>query len=125
MLLSHGLQLLARLPAIDDSPSHRFSSKKDIIERGMRSGEHEVLVNHSDSLRDGLPGRFPSTWLAIDQNVSRIRLIHSIEQIHSGTLARAIFADDSMDAATLDLKVDARIGHHLSEPLCDPAQFDG
>ncbi len=63
--------------------------------------------------------------LAVDPDGAAVGLIEAVENVHQGRLAGAVLADDAVDRARRDRKVDIPVGVHRPEALVDPLQLDG
>src|ERR1041384_2435776 len=101
--------------ASDETEPSWFGAKQNIIECRVRSGQHEMLVDHADTCGDCVCGERPRTFLSIEINLSRVRAKDAIEHLHCGGFASAIFTDDAMDASALDAKIHAVIGNAVTE----------
>ena len=102
-----------------------LNPQDDVFEDGKRIHKHEVLMDHADSGVDGVLGIADTDGPAIDQNLSPIRLVETIEDAHQGRLAGAVFADDAVDGALGDRQVDGLVGVDGAEAFVDTPEFDG
>ena len=83
----------------------------------MRARQHEMLMDHSDTMGDGIGRRIPDAKIAIHPDFSGIRSIHAIEHLHGGGFAGAILADHSMNRARLNSERNPIVGQNLTKPL--------
>jgi hypothetical protein len=61
--------------------------------------------------------------LAADR--SGVWLIVAIQDLHQGTLARAVFTQDSVDLAPVDIKVNVVISQDMGEALSNATKAKG
>ena len=61
---------------------------------------------------------------SVHQDFARVGLVEAVQDRHQRRLAGAVLADDAVDRAATDGKIDAAAGLHRPEPLVDPTQLD-
>ena len=90
----------------------------------MPTRQHEMLVNHSNSRGNGIGGRPPNAFFPINQNLPRVRTEDTVKHLHRCGFARAIFADDPVNAPSFNAQVDSIISDARPEALSQSTQFD-
>src|SRR5207249_952879 len=90
---------------VNKSEASCFSAQENVIESGMRSGEHEMLVNHSDAGGNGVGWRGPMAIPAVYEDLSAIGLIQPVQNLHGRGFACPIFADDTVDSSALNRQI--------------------
>jgi hypothetical protein len=83
-----------------------------------------MLMYHPQALSDGIMGGSKSHRLAAQQNLSRIRLVQAIQDIHQGGLTGPVFAQECMNFALAQVEIDASIGENTGESLGDLAHIN-
>jgi hypothetical protein len=81
-------------------------------------------MHHADAGGDRVTGALDSYRLAVDQDLSLVRLQQSVEDIHQGGLARTVLAEQGVNLPGFDGQVDVVIGDQVAETLGDAAQFE-
>ena len=115
----------ARAPAaINHPPPERLGPQQDVVQRRVRPGQHEMLVDHADARGDGVRGRRPNALLSANEDLPGVRPQHAVEDLHGGGFARAVFPDDAMNGAGLDPQIHPRVGQHAAELLGQSAQLN-
>ena len=72
-------------------------AEDDVLGHGERRYQGEVLMDHPDAASDGVfrvPDLDP---LAVDEDLTLIRGVEAVEDLHQGGLARAVLAEDAED----------------------------
>ena len=89
-----------------------------------REGLHqlEMLVHHADAGGDRLHRRREGRRVAVDDDLTGIRLIDAGEDVHEGRFAGAVLAQQRMDFAGANFEIDVRIGDDAGKMLGDAAQ---
>ncbi len=57
--------------------------------------------------------------VAVDEHLASVGVVETVDDAHQGRLAGAIFADDAVNTAFLNLEVDLLVGVNVAEPLID------
>lgn len=57
--------------------------------------------------------------VAVEEHLAFVGVVETVDDAHQGRLAGAIFADDTVNAAFTNLKVDLLVGVHFAKPLID------
>jgi hypothetical protein len=83
-----------------------------------------MLVDHSDAGGNGVSRRRPRAFFPINQYLSCVRTKHAIQHLHRRGFTGAIFADYSMDTASLDPKIYPVIGDAGAKAFTQAPQFD-
>ena len=102
-----------------------FGAEHDVLEHAERLHQHEMLVDHADAAADRLARRADAHRLAVDADFAGVGLVEAVEDRHQRRLAGAVFADDAVDDAALDLEIDVGVGVDRTEALVDADQLDG
>jgi hypothetical protein len=124
-LISEVVQALSGVCTINNTQADWFGAQENVVQSGVRACEHEMLMDHADTARDGGRRGGPMTRHAIDKNLTAVRLVKSIEQLHGSGFARPILTNDAMDCATLYAEIYAGVSEDVAEALGDAAQFNG
>ena len=74
-----------------------------------------MLVDHADAGADGIGRRVKDVRLAVDQDFALIRAVQAVQLAHQGAFAGAIFAQQGMHLAGVDVKADLVVGQHARE----------
>ena len=83
----------------------------------------EVLMHHADAQGNGVIGVVHGRRLAIDQDFTTGWLVETVDDIHQGRFARAIFAQQRQNLAALEFQVDILIGDDAGKVFGDVADF--
>ena len=107
-LAEHVFRLRIHLgPANHAVRSHRLAPEKDVLRDIEIRNDRQLLMDHGDAIAQGVPRRSEMDFLAVDEETTGVRLIHSAQDVHERRLAGAIVADDCVDRPRLDRQVDA------------------
>ena len=79
--------------------------------------QHEVLVHHTDFQANGIARTGYVCELAINVNLTAIRVNKTIENVHEGRFTRAILAYQSMNLAFTHLEIDMIVGNTPGQVL--------
>jgi hypothetical protein len=121
-------QFLQRPPRLPHSPREMnaaFDAKHDVFEHREILHQHEMLVHHPDAGGDRGVRRVDVDAFSPHQNLAGVGTMKTVDDVHQRRLARAVFADQSVDASGRDGKIDGAIRVHGAESFFDAAQFDG
>src|SRR5690606_20947622 len=92
------LDLPAGRAEVDGDPGPaRLAAEDDVLQHGEVVGQHEVLVNHADAGGDGVRGGVEGDGRPIDPDLTLVRPLHAVQDLHEGGLARAVLADDGVN----------------------------
>ncbi len=83
----------------------------DILGYGQGRNQHKVLVYHTNMKPDGIAWPSNVRNLPVDENLTTIRVNQSIEDIHQGSFAGSVFANEGMDLALTYLEIDLIVGN--------------
>ena len=97
----------------------------DVFEHGQGFNQHEMLVDHADTMGDSLFRRAQPDRIATDTDFAGISFIEAVEDRHQGRFASAVLADNAVDRACRDIKIDGPVGMNSAEALVDCTQRDG
>ena len=78
-----------------------------------------MLVHHAHPCGNRILGAMGFEGVTVDQHLAFVGVVETVDDAHQGRLAGAIFADDAVNAAFTNLKVDLLVGVHVAEPLID------
>ena len=95
-----------------------------IFEHRETLHEHEVLVDHADARGDRILRRTDVDAPAADQDFAGIGTVEPVDDVHQRRLARAIFADEAVDAAAGGRERHSPVRVHGAKPFVDAAQFE-
>jgi hypothetical protein len=71
-----------------------------------RRDEVGLLEDHGDAVTERIGRRFHDERLAFEEKRARSQLVNAGEHLHQRRLARAVFADDRVDLAFAECKID-------------------
>src|SRR6202012_3161108 len=94
-----------------------------VLRHGEHRHQHEVLVHHADARVERVPRRVDGDRLAVHHDLALVRLKQPVEDVHQGGLARPVLAEQGVDGARGDGKVDVIVGHEAAEALRDALQL--
>ena len=84
-----------------ENPHHfgGFSPQNDVL--GNRKGihQHEVLMNHADTVLDSHIGIADFDLLPLDANPALGRTVETVKTVHQGRLAGSVFPQERMHFA--------------------------
>ena len=111
-LLHVELQAVARLGA-----EHDVFRNREVVD------QLEMLVHHADAEAIGLAGVADVDRLAVDEDLTGVRLVDAHDDIHQSRLARTVFAEQGEDLALMQLEGNIVVGAQAREVLDDPAHL--
>jgi hypothetical protein len=103
----------------------RFGAEHDVLLDGQVVGQHEVLVHHADPGLDRVRRGAEVDALAHHLDGALVGLLHPVEDLHQGGLARAVLTAQGVDFADSDAQVDVAVGDDARKALGDAGQHDG
>jgi len=83
-----------------------------------------MLVDHPEAQAGHLVG-LAVDGTPIQENLSLVGPQNPGEDVHEGGFAGAVLADDGVNLAASNLKIDTVVGENAGELLRDPAHFHG
>ncbi len=117
--------LFASLGAIvEPGAGDRFSPEHHVLADGEDRDQHEVLVDHPDAEGDGVSRTGDARELSVDQDLARIWMHQSVEDVHQRGLARSVLAHKGVDLAGADGEVNVVVGHDPGKRLRDAAHLE-
>ena len=121
------VQDLLDLPAgglpVDERPLLRLVAQNDVLEHAEGRGQHEVLVYHADPQGDGLPGGVDLDLFPVDPDGPGGGTLHTIQLVHDGGLAGAVFPHEAVDLSLPDRERDMVVGQNTGVLLDDVDHF--
>ena len=103
---------------------HRLvESQPDVLRRGQRIEQREVLVDHADAQRARLRRRTRRPRCAVPQQFAGVGLHRAGDDLHQGGLAGAVLAEHRMDLARRHRQRHRVVGLHAGVLLADAAEF--
>ncbi len=94
-------------------------SGNDVFSHGQAIGQHEVLVDHAQVVPEGIRWAGNFCLLAMNHDPSLVLGIQAKENLHEGSLARAVFPEETVNLPLFHLQVNAIIGDDVAKPLSD------
>src|SRR5207245_5288708 len=82
-----------------------------------------MLTHHADPARDGIARRAKRSAPPGDEDLTLIRMLHPVEDLHQGRFTSPVFPHDRMDLALFDAQIDVPVGDHPRETLDDVPEF--
>src|SRR5688572_30738962 len=83
-----------------------------------------MLVDHADAQGEGVAGIGDGMWHPVDADFAAVGGVEAIEDRHQRRFAGAVLADDAVDRAAPDAKVDVLVGVDGTEMLVDLDELD-
>ncbi|GAA1291839.1 hypothetical protein Psi02_36530 [Planotetraspora silvatica] len=80
-------------------------------------------MNHADPVGDGVTGRVEGDGRPVDLDLTLVRTLHAVEDLHERGLACAVLPDDGVDPALRDLQIDVSVRDDSGESLGDPGEL--
>src|SRR2546425_933964 len=93
-----------------------WQRQRDILDHGQRFEEREVLEDHADAELAGMRRIRHDYPLAFPAHFARVRLNHTVDDLHQRALARAVLAEHRVDLA--------RQGRERHVLVCDDGRID-
>ena len=124
VLLRDGGDPRRGLPAIEkDAAANTLGAQHDVLRHRKGRHQHKVLVHHADALGNGVGGPLNRRLLAAHHDLAPIGRVQTIEDVHKGRLAGAVFTQQRQDLTAVEGEIDVIVGHNSGEHLGDAAQF--
>ena len=83
-----------------------------------------MLVHHPDAERKRLARGIDVAALAVDGDFALVRHVQAGQDIHQRGLAGAVFTQQGVDLAGLQVEVNVIVGEHRAETFHDAGHFD-
>src|SRR4029077_8414945 len=121
-------ELLAR-PARHEAPGHdaeavdRLPAEKHVLGDGELRRDRKLLVHHADAGGEGIARGAEMRWASVDAHFALIAGMHAGYDLHERALAGAVLADETVDLADLQRKIDGAQGLHAAERLGELPQY--
>ncbi len=100
-----------------------FDTEHDVLGDRHDRDQHEVLMDHADTVMDGIGRAMNFCFLPPYQYFTLIRLIQSVEDVHQCSLAGTIFTEQGVDLPLIQGQINVIVCEHAGKRLGDPAQF--
>ena len=103
VFLAQRLNLGARFLLLDEAELRRLRAEDDVIKDREHLDQLEMLVHHTDLERGRVVGVVYLDFHAVLAYLARLRLVQAEENAHKSGLARAVFAEQSVDLTLFEL----------------------
>src|SRR5664280_821823 len=100
-----------------------FQPQNDILHHRMDVHKHEMLMDHTDSVRSGITWATNTYFLTIHEDFPFVRLINAVEDVHQGCLSGAILAQQGQHLTFVKFQIDIVICYDTWEILCYTLHF--
>nr|GEX37623.1 hypothetical protein [Tanacetum cinerariifolium] len=118
-----GAGLLGWEARLKTAPDHHLHQGVDVAVGNRQCAHAEFLKDNPDARRDGLVVRREMLLGAIDQNAALVLMLDAGKDLHQRRFARAVFAEQRVYLATLDLQVDRLERLHAGVAFTDVFQL--
>ena len=102
-----------------------LDAQDDVLQHGETVHQHEMLVDHADSERDGVVRAGDPRAPSADPDLAAVGPVVAVDDVHQGGFAGAVLADDAVDRPPRDGHRDADVGAPRAEPLVDSDGLEG
>ncbi len=92
MLVAQAAQPPRSLTQVEHRTGVFVQAEHGVLNHGKAPHQHEFLVHHTDAKRDGIFRAGDCDRLAVDQDRSGIHGMESVENLHQGAFAGAVFS---------------------------------
>ena len=92
----------------------RFCTKNQIFSHRHGRHLHKMLMNHSQSRRNGIAGGRKADFLPLYKNLPFRRRQHAEQHFHQRGFSRAVLSYQRMDFSPSDLQIDVMVGHNAA-----------
>jgi hypothetical protein len=82
-----------------------------------------MLMNHTDTLRNGIGWAVDVNLFAPDKNLAFTGPLEAVEDIHQGRFAGTVFAEQGMNFTSFQGQIHVVIRQDTGKLLGDPSQF--
>ena len=76
-----------------------FGAKNDVFDDREIVGEHEMLMDHTDTGSDCLGWSLELHRISVDRNRALIWLMHAVQRFHQCRFSSAVFTNDGMNGS--------------------------
>ena len=83
-----------------------------------------MLVHHPDPALDRLLRRVNPDGLSVDQDLTLVGVVETVEDVHQRGLPRAVLAQQRVHLTCPEVEADVVVREDSREPLRDPAQLE-
>ena len=104
---------------VQEEAGVRLDTEDDVLGDGHHRDEHEVLVHHPDTGLDRLASRRERCGLAVDADLSPVRPVKAVEDVHERRLAGAVLPEQCVHFTATDVERDPVVGHDARKLLAD------
>ena len=101
-----------------------LNAQDDVVQDGEAFHQLEVLMHHADAKGIGVVGVFDLHFLAVLFDDALFRLIQTEQDAHQRGFASAVFPQQGVDLAALQLQGDVVVGDDAWEPFRDVKHLD-
>ncbi len=109
--------------AVEIEPESLAKTEGDVLDQAQFGREGEVLMHNADPVGERI-GRFGEVRrLTIDGNRAAVWLVQAAEQREQGRFTGAVFPEQRVNFAGVELERNRIVGKHRSEPFGDPARL--
>ena len=112
----NGLQIGQGSPGGGESQGHIFGDRQ-------RGHQHEMLVDHADTVGYGIRRRGQPNGPAIQANLSGIGLVETVKDLHQGALAGPVLPEKRVDFSRHQVEIHPIVGNHARKGFSDGAHF--
>ena len=118
---------VGRSPVEVEQPAapQRLAPQHQVLGHGEVGDEAEMLLHHAYAQVEGVAGRVDHHLPARDLDGAGCGGGQPEQHLHQGGLARAVLAEQAVDAGRLHCEVDRVVGHHARIELGDAAHAHG
>src|SRR5215211_3636206 len=124
LILDEPTAVLSPQEAVEQFGLRGLLGQDDVLRHGHDRDEHEVLVDHADSVADRFLGRAEADRLALEQHLAVVRAVQAVDDVHQGRLARPVLAEQSVHLARNEVEAHVVVRQDAGELLRDPAQLE-
>ena len=111
-------------PVLEQRRARRSLAQHDVFGDGERLDEHEVLVHHAQTMTNGFGSGMEIDAPAAQPDLAGIRRVETVEDIHQGRFARAVFSQKRVHFSGRQVEVNTCIGGDAGKTLDDAAHSD-
>ena len=120
-----GVTDLLHLPGhlVNIQPPRLLQTQNDVFGGGQHVHQLEMLMDHSDTIAEGVLGGTDHRFLIVDEDLAFVREINTGEHVHQGRLTAAVFSQQGKNLPFVDIQPHPVIGQDGAEPLGDVPHF--
>ena len=79
---------------------------EDILGYGLIFNQHEVLVDHANTIGDSIFGRIEADLLAVNKDLTRLGFVETGEHVHEGAFTCAVFSEKCVNFTGIEGEID-------------------